>query len=103
MSYTLIHQFNTQHAHVKFTGSFKGEIVTWDTDFYTLEGFLEEENINDTNLKQFIDIRPLPLQSGVMKLTVVLNINKVNEPSIQKMMIMIKHYKKLSLGRHEYG
>lgn len=101
MSYTLIHQFNTQHAHIKFTGSFKGEIVTWDTDFYTLEGFLEEENIKDTNLKQFIDIKPL--QSGVMKLTIVLKINKVNEPSIQKMMIMIKQYKKLSLGRHEYG
>jgi len=101
MSYTLIHQFNAQHAHIKFAGSFNGEIVTWDTDFYTLEGFLEEENIKDTNLKQFIDIRPL--QPGVMKLTIVLKINKVNEPSIQKMMIMIKQYRNLSLGRHEYG
>lgn len=101
MSYTLIHQFNAQHAHIEFTGHFKGEIVTWDTDFFTLDGFLEEENIKDTNLKQFIDIKPF--HKDIMKLTVVLKINEVNGPSIQKMMIMIKQYKELSLGRHEYG
>ena len=101
MSYTLIHQFNAQHAHIEFTGDFKGETVTWDTNFFTLEGFLAKENIKDTNLKQFIDITPV--QTGVMKLTVVLKINEVNDPSIQKMMIMIKQYKELSIGRHEYG
>lgn len=101
MSYTLIHQFNAQHAHIEFTGDFKGEAVTWDTDFFTLEGFRAEENIKDTNLKQFIDITTI--RTGVMKLTVVLKINEVNNPSIQKMMIMIKQYKKLSLGRHVYG
>jgi len=101
MSYTLIHQFNTQHAHIEFTGDFKGETVTWDTNFFTLKGFLAEENIKDTNLKQFIEITPV--RTGVMKLTVVLKINEVNNPGIQKIMIMIKQYKKLSLGRHEYG
>ena len=101
MSYTLIHQFSTQHAHIEFTGPFKDETVTWDTNFFTLEGFRAEENIKDTNLKQFIDIKPV--RSGVMKLTVALKINEVNNPSIQKMMIMIKQYKELSLGRHEYG
>ncbi len=101
MSYTLIHQFNTQHAHFEFTGNFKSKTVTWDTNFFTLEGFLTKENSKDTNLKQFIDITPV--RTGVMKLTVVLKINEVNNPSIQKMMIMIKQYKELSLGRHEYG
>lgn len=101
MSYTLIHQFNAQHAHIEFTGDFKGETVTWDTNFFTLKGFLAKENIKDTNLKQFIDITPV--QTGVMKLTVVLKINEVNDPGIQKMMIMIKQYKELSIGRHEYG
>ena len=101
MSYTLIHQFNTQHAHIEFTGDFKGETVTWDTNFFTLKGFLAEENSKDTNLKQFIDITPV--RTGFMKLIVVLKINEVNNPNIQKMMIMIKQYKELSIGRHEYG
>lgn len=101
MSYTIINQFNTQHARIEFIGPFKGETVTWDTDFFTLEGFLAKENIKDTNLKQFIDIKPV--RSGVMKLTVVQKINEVNNPNIQKMMIMIKQYKELSPGRHEYG
>lgn len=101
MSYTLIQQFNNQVAHIKFNGLFQGKEVTWDTHFFTLQGYMAQENIKDTKLKQFIDIHVI--EPGIMRLTIALNITEVNEPNILKMMIMIKQYKNLSPGRHEYG
>ena len=101
MSYTLIQQINTQLAHIKFTGPFQDKIVTWDTHFFTLKGYIAQENIKNTELKQFIEIQPV--RADVMKLTVALNIDAITNPNIQKMIIMIKQYKNLSVGRHEYG
>lgn len=101
MSYTLIQQINTQLAHIKFTGPFQDKIVTWDTHFFTLKGYITQENIKNTELKQFIEIQPV--SADVMKLTVALNIDAITNPNIQKMIIMIKQYKNLSVGRHEYG
>ena len=101
MSYTLINQINNQLAHFSFNGPFQGKTVTWDTHFFTLKGYIAQEKIKNTKLKQFIDIQPI--ESGVMKLTVALNIDAITKPNIHKMMIMIKQYKNLAVGRHEYG
>ena len=101
MPYTLIRQFNTQHAHFSFKGNFQGKPITWDTNFFTVKGFQTTKNSKDPDMRQFIDIEPD--KSDVMNLTVVLKINEVNKPNILKMIIMIKHYKKLAIGRHIYG
>ena len=101
MPYTLIRQFNTQHAHFSFKGEFQGKTVTWDTNFYTTEGFQTSKNTKNPEMRQFIDIEPIT--SDVMNLTVVLKVKEVNKPNILKMIIMIKQYKKLAIGRHIYG
>lgn len=101
MSYILIKQVDSQYAHIKFEGPFNGGTVTWDTHFYTLTGYIAQSNIQNTLLKQFIDIEQIDSKS--IKLTVALKVAKINPPNIQKMMIMIKQYKNLTLGCHEYG
>ena len=101
MPYTLIKKFNNQHSHITFQGNFQGNKVTWDTHFFSIKGYNAEKNTQQINMKQFIDIKPI--KPDTMKLTVALNINEVNDPNIQKMMIMIKQYKNLSIGHHEYG
>lgn len=101
MPYTLIHQFNKQHAHLSFISDFEGKETTWDTNFFTVEGFQIEKNIINTDFKQFIDIDPIT--PDAMKLTVALKVDEINRPNILKMIIMIKQYKNLSIGRHEYG
>jgi hypothetical protein len=101
MTYTLIKQLSTQHVHIKFNGSFQGKIVSWDTHFSTLNDYKTKKKITTKNLKQFIEIEPI--DSKNMKLTVSLNLSEITEPNIQKMMIMIKQYKNLSFGRHEFG
>lgn len=103
MSYTLIKQDNEQHSHIEFNGQFQGKDVLWDTHFYSIKGYCSEKNIHETNMKQFIDIQQPESDNSRLQLTIALNINKVNHQNIQKMMIMIKQYKNLSLGRHEYG
>ncbi|MCW9031102.1 MAG: hypothetical protein OQK58_06395 [Gammaproteobacteria bacterium] len=75
--------------------------MTWDTHFFTLESYVAQQKCKKKNLKQFINIEPV--DSDVLKLTIALKIAEVNHQNIQKMMIMIRQYKNLSIGRHEYG
>ena len=97
----MIEQINTQHAHLQFDGPFHGETVTWNTHFFTFDGYRSKNKLAEPVTSQFIDIKPK--QDNTLDLTVVLNIPEVTEPNIQKMMIMIKQYKNLAVGRHEYG
>lgn len=101
MSYTLIQQYNDQHIHLKFDGPFQDKIVTWDTHFFTLENYNAENGVQDADTKQFIDIESI--ESNSMRLTIALKIPDISHSNIQKMIIMIKQYKNLSIGRHEYG
>ena len=101
MSYTVIKQTDSQLAHIKFEGPFHGETVTWDTYFYTLDGYIAQLDSADTIHKQFIEIEPIDTKN--LKLTIALKIDEINEPNIEKMMIMVKQYKNLDIGRYEYG
>jgi hypothetical protein len=89
----LIDQRDDQHAHLKFTGPFEGRLVVWDCQFATLNALQAPRN--------FIEIGP-PQASGV-PLSVGLSIARIDTPAIEKMIIMIRHYKNLGAGRHEYG
>ena len=101
MSYTLIEQVNTQYAHLKFEGPFRGKTVTWDTHFYTFDGYSSNNTEAAKITKQFINIKES--NNDTMELTLALNISEINTPNIHKMMIMIRQYKNLAIGRHDYG
>ena len=101
MSYSLIKQFNPQHAHIKFKGPFQGQTVNWDTQLFTLQEYANQENKKSGTIRQFIDIQPS--DENTLKLVVALNVAVINKPTIEKAMIMIKQFKKLAFGRHEYG
>lgn len=98
MTYTLLHQENSDYAHLQFSGPFQGREVCWDTHFYTLEACPYVSS--DTN-KGYIEINPV--NDNEMKLVVALNITEINHPAILKMMIMIRQYRNLAVGKHEYG
>jgi len=101
MSYELIKHYDNQHIHLQFEGRFHGQIVLWDTHFFTLDGYNLHKSTIKKSLKQFISIEPS--DTNIFKLTIGLKIHKITEPSIQMMMIMVKQYKNLALGHHEYG
>ena len=93
LEWLLIEQPDDQHAHLKFTGPFQGQLVVWDCRFATLNAWQAQRN--------FIEIGP-PQASGV-PLNVGLSIARIDTPAMEKMIIMIRNYKNLGSGRHEYG
>ena len=40
---------------------------------------------------------------GALALTVGLNLAVIDEPAIRKTLIMVRNYKRLGFGRHEWG
>ena len=101
MSYKLIQQTGSQAAHLQFDGPFQGKTVTWDTHFFTLQEYQKNHPNASQQTRQVIDIEPL--NADILKLTIALKIPEINHQNIQKMMIMIKQYKNLATGKHEYG
>ena len=91
-----------RRAHVQFSGAFEGEPVTWDTWLYTLEGWHEtDEGRQSSRLRQFIDVGDT---SGQMRdLTVCLAADAIDSKVVQMAMIMIRQYRLLRHGRHEFG
>jgi hypothetical protein len=91
--YILGGPLHEQRAHVRFTGPFHGQMVVWDCEFVTLAGVGAERN--------FIEIDEAAPQG--MPLRVGLDIERIDASAIEKMIIMIRNYKNLHYGRHEYG
>lgn len=92
-TWLLVDQHDDQHAHLRFTGPFQGKTVVWNCEFVTLAAARAPRN--------FIDIGS-PEASGI-PLRVGLSIARIDTPAIDKMIIMIRNYKRLRTGRYEYG
>ena len=103
--FLLLSEPGGQAAHVRFTGSFEGREVVWDCRFVTLAGGFShrmEHTAPRSEQSQpgFIDIGQ-PGNGGV-PLRVCLNLPCIDIPAIRKMIIMIRNYKRLRRGRHEF-
>ncbi len=92
-TWLLVDQRDDQHAYLRFTGLFQGKMVVWNCEFVTLAAARAQRN--------FIDIGS-PEASGI-PLRVGLSVARIDTPAIDKMIIMIRHYKRLRTGRYEYG
>jgi hypothetical protein len=59
MSYVLIKKHDNQHTHIQFAGSFQEQPVTWDTQFFTLDGYNAQESIEKKSLNNFFIFKPV--------------------------------------------
>jgi len=83
---------------LRFHGPFEGRRVTWDATFCTLTAC----NLAHPPPQQnFIEIGEEHAQG--MSLTVGLNVTAIDAPTVRKTMMMIRQYKRLARGRHEFG
>lgn len=96
-------QTDNRHAYIRFTSLFNGNTVQWDAHIMTLDWYVENypENLADT-ARQFIEISR-GKQENEPSLEVALATTKIDHPTILKTIIMIQNYKRLAIGRHEYG
>ncbi|MBD3670117.1 MAG: hypothetical protein HUJ29_05025 [Gammaproteobacteria bacterium] len=95
-------------ARFWFLGPFEGREIIWDALLMNFEAYLHHEchagryQLGDcVELQQFIeiserDIEPLPV-------TIVHDIPEINPSALLKTVIMLRNYKRLHRGRHQYG
>ena len=106
--YTVLSALGGQTAHIQFKGPFQNQEVLWDAHIITLheiyrQGIAEGKySKKDTvSLLQFIEINEK--DASKLELTVGIDVPNIDTPTVLKTIIMIHNYKRLRLGRHEYG
>jgi hypothetical protein len=95
------------HSQVTFAGTFQGETVCWNMTIATLDHYRLTSKADKPAIEQqkyrcpFIEIAEGI--EGVYPLSVGLDLPVIDEPVIKKAIIMIRNYKKLLVGKIEFG
>jgi len=97
--YLLESELPATRAYIKFTGIFEGKQVVWNACVQTIDDYAQY-NPTTHDPMQFIEI---DLEDGVYFLQVGLNVTLIDKPTIERTILMIRNYKRLHQGRHEYG
>lgn len=90
-------------AKVQFTGRFQGRDVIWNATVTTLAGYNRQHDRKRKAIahRQFIDIPP---GDGTMRDIVIgLSLGTIDHATLLKTITMIRKYKRLHIGRHEFG
>ena len=98
-SYEIVNKVDDQLCHFRFPGKFAGQDIIWDAELVTLACYSGQSGQN--KLQQFIDVGEV--NDNGRKIIIALNLPCIDEPAILKTIIMIRQYKRLTFGRHEYG
>lgn len=102
--YELLGELGGPVCHLRFTGPFHGEKVIWDATLMSLTyylGKLAASGRSNPAARQFIDVGSN--SASGRRITIALQIPAIDEPTIRKAMIMVRQYKRLAPGKHEYG
>jgi len=94
------------HTTIQFTGPFHGALIIWYARIQTLEHtaasfFQQYPDKREIHLRPYIQIGNT--NSYGRHLTVALPVPRIDATTIQKTLIMIRKYKLLREGKHEFG
>ena len=106
--YTLQQRFSPEHVALLFEGVLIGQPVTWHAHIRTLKDYCQEQLRNSQQAQPETSIQAQPfieitIKNHVHQLMVALNLPVIDEPAIMRTIIMIRQYKRLQPGRHQYG
>lgn len=102
--YELLSPLAQPVVHVRFRGVFEHKTTIWDAYIYSLAAYAKEKRtLGDPRypLRPFIDVGELT--NVGRRINIGLALDKIEQPTIIKTMIMIRQYKRLRAGRHEFG
>ena len=101
--YTLLAPPESSQARFAFTGSFQNQEIRWDTTLITLAHYHAEqpESAQPTVRTAFLEIGGQTEHGRAIR--VALDIPVIDEAAILRTIIMIRNYKRLRPGRHEFG
>ena len=97
-AYVLLEEHPARHfANIRFLGLFQGREVIWNARLLALRSGAD----NMMPRKQFIEVTPR--DAFDYDLNVGLAVPEIDKPTILKAIIMIRKYKRLRAGYHEFG
>jgi hypothetical protein len=98
--YRLLDRPDEKRVTLQFTGRFQDREVIWNATVVALDRHDGGADGPEAR-RQFIDIAP---GDGVMRDIIVgLDLGQIDHPALLKTIIMIRKYKRLQVGRHEFG
>lgn len=104
-AYRLVQRHSNEHVEIEFSGTLSGQTVIWHASIRTLHDYYlslarSTQTTGTIQAKQFIDIEE---HATTPRLCVGLNLPVIDDAAILRTIIMIRQYKRLRPGRHEYG
>lgn len=103
IAYQMLAPLTPALARFSFAGSFQNQEIVWDTTLLTLTLYHAEQPAaaGPVQRSPFMEIGDA---SGPgRRIRVALDIAQIDEPAILRTIIMIRQYKRLHTGRHEFG
>lgn len=97
--YLLMSELPALKVYLQVEGVFAGELVVWNMCIRTIEEYSKNNSITD-DPQQFINIEQ---KDETYHIEIGLNVKLIDQPVVERTIIMIRKYKRLFLGRHEYG
>lgn len=99
-SYHVVERKTAGHVKVAYVGEFQQQPVIWQVQIWSIPAFRKEYGPRRA-MRQFIQIEQG--DDCHLEAQVILNRENIREADILATMIMLRKYKRLALGRHEYG
>ena len=90
-------------AEIRFLGTFQGKEVIWHATILTLacHNTRQAQENKPVTQRQFIDIAPTG--NALRRIVIGLELEHIDIPALLKTIIMVRKYKRLHTGRHEFG
>lgn len=103
MGYALLEPLTAVQARFRFRGPFQGREIGWDATFVTLAHYhaLQPPGAEVVTRRPFIEIGVA--DTDPRPLTVALDIPHIDEAAILRAIVMVRQYRRLRVGRHEFG
>jgi hypothetical protein len=101
--YNLLAPPESSQARFAFTGRLQNQEIIWDTTLVTLAHYHAEqpESAQPMERTAFLEIGGETAHGRAIR--VALDIPMIDEAAILRTIIMIRNYKRLHPGRHEFG
>jgi hypothetical protein len=101
--YNLLTPPESSQARFAFTGSFQNQEIRWDTTLITLAHYHAEQpgSAQPVVRTAFLEIGGETAHGRAIR--VALDIPVIDEAAILRTIIMLRNYKRLHPGRHEFG
>lgn len=103
IAYKLLAPLTATQARFRFAGKFQNREIVWDATLLTLSAYHAGQPASTAAVQRlpFIEIGDATEQGRPLR--VALDIAQIDEPAILRTIIMIRQYKRLHAGRHEFG